>query len=390
LSVSKCNRIHISKKNPPADHKCPVLKVHDTPMTDSNREKYLGDIVDKSGKIRATIEERQNKGYAAVAEILAIIEEIPLGKHKMEIGLQLRQAMLLNGMLFNSEAWHSISEHELKMLEKVDEHLLRSLVQGHAKLPIEFLYLEAGAMPMRFIIACRRILYQQTILKRPEEELIRRVYQAQKNDPLPGDFYQLVQQDYQVIGETMTEEYVQQQNRDAFKKEIKEKTKMAALKFLKDLQSKHSKIRDICYQKLETQAYMTSPIFNNEEVSLLHALRSRYINVKANFSSKYQRNMLCPLCLTTVDDQPHILECSVLKRKFESTETNADRNVYNDIFAEPAKQKGITHLFVQLLKIRNSLVDENLCMESAPSISDELLEDSDNLRSSIVHCLLGK
>ena len=165
---------------------------------------------------------------------------------------------------------------------------------------------------------------------------------------------------------------------------------MAALKFLKDLQSKHSKIRDICYQKLETQAYMTSPIFNNEEVSLLHALRSRYINVKANFSSKYQHNMLCPLCLSSVDDQPHILECSVLKRKFESTETNADRNVYNDIFAEPAKQKGITHLFVQLLKIRNSLVDENLCMESAPSISDELLEDSDNLRNSIVHCLLGK
>ena len=71
------------------------------------------------------------KGYAAVAEILAILEEIPLGKHKMEIGLQLRQAMLLNGMLFNSEAWHSISDVEMKMLEKVDEHLLRSLVQGH-------------------------------------------------------------------------------------------------------------------------------------------------------------------------------------------------------------------------------------------------------------------
>ena len=73
-------------------------------MTDSNREKYLGDIVDKTGKIRATVEERQKKGYAAVAEILAILEEIPLGEHKMEIGLQLRQAMLLNGMLFNFEA----------------------------------------------------------------------------------------------------------------------------------------------------------------------------------------------------------------------------------------------------------------------------------------------
>ena len=61
------------------------------------------------GKIRSTIEERKNRGYGIVSEILAIIEEIPLGKYRMEIGLKLRQAMLLNGMLFNSEAWHSSS-----------------------------------------------------------------------------------------------------------------------------------------------------------------------------------------------------------------------------------------------------------------------------------------
>ena len=54
------------------------------------------------------------------------------------------------------------------MLEKVDEHLLRLLVKGHSKLPKEFLYLEAGAIPIRFIISSRRLLYLQTILKRPE------------------------------------------------------------------------------------------------------------------------------------------------------------------------------------------------------------------------------
>ena len=46
--------------------------------------------------------------------------------------------MLLNGYLFNSEAWHAISEEDIKTLEKVDQHLLRSLVNGHAKTPIEF------------------------------------------------------------------------------------------------------------------------------------------------------------------------------------------------------------------------------------------------------------
>ena len=133
-------------------------------MKDSIEEKYLGDIVDKSGTVRKTIEDRRKKGYGIVAEILAILEEVPLGAYKMEIGLKLRQAMLLNGILFNSEAWHSISEKEIRMLEEVDEHLLRSLVRGHSKTPLEFLYLETGSLPIRNVIQTRRMLYLQTIL----------------------------------------------------------------------------------------------------------------------------------------------------------------------------------------------------------------------------------
>ena len=62
LSKTKCNRIHISKRNPGAEHTCPELKVHEGKMANSDREKYLGDMVDKSGKIRATVEDRQRKG----------------------------------------------------------------------------------------------------------------------------------------------------------------------------------------------------------------------------------------------------------------------------------------------------------------------------------------
>ena len=73
--------------------------------------------------------------------------------------------MLLNGMLYNSEVWHSISENEIMMLEMVDEYLLRSMVKGHSKTPLEFLYLEAGAIPIRFIISSRRLNYLHTLLK---------------------------------------------------------------------------------------------------------------------------------------------------------------------------------------------------------------------------------
>ena len=178
LSKNKCSRIHISKKKE-NDRDCPTLKVHDEEMKDSNKEKYLGDIVHSSGKIRHTIEERKDKGFAIVAEIIAILDDIPLGRYKMEIGLKLRQAMLLNGILFNSEAWHDVKEKEVKMLESVDEHLLRSLVAAHSKTPLEFLYLETGAVPIRYIISSRRMIYLHTILRREERN-------NQKNIQGPG------------------------------------------------------------------------------------------------------------------------------------------------------------------------------------------------------------
>ena len=129
-------------------------------MTNSIEQKYLGDLINTSGTIRNTIEERRTEGLGIAIEIIAILDEIPLGRYN----LKLRQAMLLNGMLHNSEAWHNLAE--IRLLEKVDEYLLRVLVKAHSKTPLEFLYLEAGALPIRFIISSRRLLYHNNILKR--------------------------------------------------------------------------------------------------------------------------------------------------------------------------------------------------------------------------------
>ena len=58
------------------------------------------------------------------------------------VGITMRQAMLLNGILSNSEAWHGISEKDISPLEKGDEVLLRGILSPHPKIPLEVLYLE--------------------------------------------------------------------------------------------------------------------------------------------------------------------------------------------------------------------------------------------------------
>ena len=45
----------------------------------------------------------------------------------------------------------------------------------------------------------------------------------------------------------------------AYKENIKSKTRLAAFKYLKETKQKHSKVRNIHYDKLEDQKYMVSP-----------------------------------------------------------------------------------------------------------------------------------
>ena len=69
---------------------------------------------------RYNILERSIKAYAILAEIRAISIDVPLGKYRVEAGQNLRQAMFLNGVLFNSEVWQQLHATDLTMLQTVD------------------------------------------------------------------------------------------------------------------------------------------------------------------------------------------------------------------------------------------------------------------------------
>ena len=392
LSKSKCQRIHLDK-NKKNTRECQKLKIHDETMEDATKSKYLGDIIDHSGKVTANIEERRCKGFAIVNEILTILEEIPLGKYKLEIGLSLRQAMLLNGILFNSEAWHNLNEKEIRRLEEVDEYLLRALVHGHAKTPLEFLYLETGAIPIRYVIGSRRMCFLQTILKRADNEITKKIFKAQSKSPLKGDFYNLVKEDFRNIDEVMNEAAITETTVKAFKAHIKTKTRIAAFKYLEAKQSHHSKVKNIRYKALETQGYIKSHLFTDKDVSLLFALRSECLKeCKANFKSQFQNEneILCKLCTEMKpDNQQHMVECKELISKIKSQELVNEKIEYEDIYKDTQKQKNITMMFSQLLKIRQNKKGEN-CPSTLQNQNCKVLKNGINVQYCTNNLSFGK
>ena len=349
LAKDKCHRIHIGKGH----QKCPQLSVHEHNMEDSEKEKYLGDCIHKSGKIQETINQRKNKGRGIVAEILSILDEMPLGKHRTEVALKLREAMFLNGILFNSEVWHGVTSAQITSLEAIDNSLLRGILGAHKGTPKAFLYLETGTMPLRWIIAQRRINYLKHILTRPESELINKVFKAQKEKPTKGDFVTLVETDLKKLGMTYQEIASETTTKDMLKAALKNNAKTAAFgELLKDI-SKSTKAQNLKFNKLEIQDYLKSDKFTKEEASMLTALRSKCVKgIRSDFKSM-QKCIHCPLNCDAKDPaedtHEHILNCTKLSGSNVPLEF---------IHGSTVEQSLISTSFSALMRERSRILEE--------------------------------
>ena len=359
FSQSKCGKVHIGKQSTV----CPQLKIHGEAMKESNKEKYLGDQISSSGKIKATIEDRTAKGYGIVSDILAILDEIPLGSYRLDMGLKLRQAKLINGILFSSEAWHGLCEDDIKALERVDEALLRALIQAHPKIPLEFLYLETGAVRIKHIISSRRMIYLQTLLKRDDEEITKRILREQERNPCAGDYIMLVKDDFTRLEMVYDENYIIRSG-TRYKEHVKQRNREFAFKELKNIQIKHSKVKDIKYETYEAQPYIHNSLFSNDEICLLAALRSHTVRgIRSNFKNLYKPNLSCPLKCQPAgspqleDSQEHLLSCSKLKLVHNNMLV-ISKVAHDDIYGEVDKQKAAVMVFSELLDQRNKLMEE--------------------------------
>ena len=136
-------------------------------------------------------------------------------------------------------------------------------------------------------------------------------------DTLEGDFVNLVKTDFQVMEIPFNIAFVETTTMNFFKSSFKKKIQKAALKYVQNIQQGQSKVKDIKYDVLEIQPYLTSPMFSDEETQLLHSLRIRTADhFKANFRNQYGGKVNCPLNCWGEDEQPnedthqHLLMCA--------------------------------------------------------------------------------
>ena len=351
LAEKKCVQIHIGNKCGP----CEKLLVHDVEMQSAQEVKYLGDMVHENGKPNSTVSSRIKRGYAIVSQILALLNDLPLGNLRIEVGLALRQAWLINGILFNCEVWNKTTKYQEEQLMSIDKYLLRGILSAHAKTPIEFIYLETGALPLSYVMSARRMIYLQTILKRHNEEIIRKVYECQKRNPSPGDWCEQLKEDFTNINMHIQDEHIAAMDSTVYKKLIKEAVRNKAYRDLEILKAGHSKVRENIYSGLlGPQVYLTDRSVTTQQRSVIFGLKSRTLRgIKHNFKTQYPENTLCPLCERFEDTQEHVGCCPVLL----DIKPQEKPGPYQQIYGSVQQQKEFTNIYIQLLQLRDKLLE---------------------------------
>ena len=305
-------------------------------MKESDDEKYLGDIISYNGKNTKNIKARVDKGIGNVKQIMSILQEVCFGKFQFEVAIILRNSLLLSSMLTNAETWVDVKKSEIVELEQVDENLLRSVLEAPSSTPKEMLYLELGIVPIRFIMMSRRLSFLHYIMNQKEDSLLYNFFQAQLKHPVKKDWCETIKEDLDYLSIKVKIEELKNISKNQFKHIVKKAVDVKAFEYLKAEKGKHSKVKDTKHDKLEMQDYLSPNTLSNLEAKFIFLLRTRMLEVKANFKNKHA-DLLCVACNVCEETQEHILSCNELKSR-----TNVVQDMphyYSDLFGNDLDKK---------------------------------------------------
>ena len=182
------------------------------------------------------------------------------------------------------------------------------------------------------------------------------MYQAQKNNPSPGDWCELVGQDFKEMGIHMSDDHIAGMPSEDYKKYIKETVHEKAFQDLQKIKNSHSKVKENVYSNMKhPQTYFTNKNISFRQSSIIFALRSRTLRgIKNNFKKMNLHNTLCPLCERLEDTQQHVLYCKVLQDCLPHTISPQ----YEHVNGDPNQQAAFIKVYEKYLIRRDQLLEE--------------------------------
>ena len=154
-------------------------------------------------------------------------------------------------------------------------------------------------------------MFFQYILKESNESLLHRFFQAQLANPTRNDWCQAVQVTLDYLELKLNFNQIKLMKTENLKEIVKNVIQKKAIEYLNAKKADHSKVMDLTHNRWEMQPYLKPNEIQIHEAKFIFQLRTRMVDVRLNYRNRYS-DTICPNCKAAPDDQPHLLECTLL------------------------------------------------------------------------------
>ena len=115
----------------------------------------------------------------------------PLGIYTFECALIFLNSMVRSSVLYGVEAMYSVTQNEIKEIEKIEEDQMRNIFQVKTgiQVPIHIMYLDLGQVPARYQVKRYMMNFLQYLLQQDENSLLYKMIRAQQEHPTRGDWF---------------------------------------------------------------------------------------------------------------------------------------------------------------------------------------------------------
>ena len=194
------------------------------------------------------------------------------------------------------------------MKHECDEILLTKVLDCDANTRNGIKYLDLGILQKRFAIMRRKLTFLQYILLQDKKSMIHQVLKATCENTVKNDFVQICKKYLKALDIDHSFEEIAKLSKSAFKKLLKEKSKVAAFQYLSGEKLKQKKICNIEFEKLDIQEYLLNGDRNVNVSKFIFKARSKTVDIKMQKKWKYD-DILCSGCGENEETGEEILSC---------------------------------------------------------------------------------
>ena len=340
---TKCHKIHVGER----DEFCPNLEVHKTVMPEKDQEIYLGDVTSRDASNKSNISGRVAKGNGKIAEVLAILSKVSLGRHYFKMALVLRETIFLMSIMVNSEVWYMVSKQDLEELESLDRSLIKRILTVPFSTPTAALYLETGTMRIGTLMKARRLNYLHYLISISKEEMLSRFFYCQWYTGKSYDWTTQVKKDIEDFEMSKHKslknrwasdrviDIVASLSKRRWKNIVQEQAEKFELRELLKMKDMNSpvKMKYLKYTRLKLQDYFSDYDLNKAKTLF------RFRTFMSDYAENYHNKELnaCPLCINHLDSQELGWTCTEVVSR---TETGVNfEDVFQEYIASEAVEK---------------------------------------------------